>query len=85
MTSGVSGNTVQFDGQGVYSTTVSGGSITINGVYDSTYNYTTWEDYGEISVTVPCSQTINGGAVTSETLISGRYTGNIYIHVISNP
>ena len=85
MTSGVSGNTVQFDGQGVYSTTVSGGSITINGVYDSTYNYTTWEDYGEISVTVPSSQTINGSAVTSETLISGRYTGNIYIHVISNP
>ena len=85
MTSGVTGNTVQFDGQGVYSSTISGGSITINGAYNSTYNYTTWEDYGDISIAIPSGQTVNGGAVTAETLVSGRYTGNIYIHVVSNP
>lgn len=85
LTSGVTSNTAQFDGQGVYSSTISGGSITINGTYNSTYNYTTWEDYGEISIAVPSNQTINGGAVTADTLISGRYTGNIYIHVVSNP
>ena len=85
MTSGVTSNTVQFDGQGVYSSTISGGSITINGAYNSTYNYTTWEDYGDISIAVPSGQTINGGAVTADALISGRYTGNIYIHVVSNP
>ena len=85
MTSGVTGNTVQFDGQGVYSSTISGGSITINGAYNSTYNYTTWEDYGDISIAIPSGQTVNGGDVTAETLVSGRYTGNIYIHVVSNP
>ena len=85
LTSEGSGNTVQFDGQSVYSTTISGGSITINGVYDSTYNYTTWDDYGDISIAVPSGQTINGASVTANTLVSGRYTGNIYIHVVSNP
>lgn len=85
MTSQKTNATAEFHGQDVYTSSLSGSSITISGVHDTTYNYTKWEDYGDISIAIPSGQTINGAAVTAETLISGRYVGNIYIHVVSNP
>ncbi len=84
----VVGSTVKFNGTSYYS----GGNF--NNEYlvlekeevrnqDGT-KYTRWYDTGTIQVGIPSSQSINGKAVTIDSLLAGQYTSNIYLHIVTN-
>ena len=46
--------------------------------------FTRWYDSGTISVNIPSGQIINGEEVTVQGLVSGQYTSNIFLHIVSN-
>ncbi len=85
--SSVSGTTVQFDGKTYFSNTISDEHVVIEPTkhQDQDGNWhTRWTDSGSIAIAIPNDQTIAGNQVTIDGLISGQYTSNIFLHIVTD-
>ncbi len=83
----VSGTTVQFNGTSYFSSNISGEHVVIEATTHKDQDgnwHTRWYDSGSIAIAIPNDQTIAGNPVTLDGLISGQYTSNIYLHIVTN-
>ncbi|MCF0238041.1 MAG: hypothetical protein HUK24_05535 [Sphaerochaetaceae bacterium] len=85
-----SSSEVAFDGTSIVNNNLSSGNFNSMQIVPSNYilidgKYIySWTNTGTIAIEIPDNQTINGQAVDVEKLVTGLYTSNIYIHVITD-